>query len=172
MIYKKVVFAAVQLLFCLCMFFASIFFEYVIKLTPCALCLVQRFLIIFLIILALLTFLQLRRDKSAIILRSFSLFVCFLGIAVSLRHVWLQDNASLIAASSCLPDITFMLRVMPLPEVITKLFTHGGSECSKIKWSFLGLTMPAWVAYMYFIYAFSLVYSLVCERKVSPESKA
>ena len=164
-------FARIQLLFCICMFSASIFFEYVVKLTPCALCLVQRFIIIILTVFALFTLIQLRREKSVVLLRANSLFFCLLGVAVSFRHIWLQDNAALLENDSCLPNISFMLRVMPLPDVLEKLFTHGGSECSKIKWSFLGLTMPAWVAYMYFIYAFSLVYSFVCERNSSPESK-
>jgi disulfide bond formation protein DsbB len=37
-----------------------------------------------------------------------------------------------------------MLDVFPLLTVVRKVLT-GGGECAKIDWSFLGLSMPAWV---------------------------
>ncbi len=37
-----------------------------------------------------------------------------------------------------------MMDVFPLTEVILKVFRAGG-ECAKVDWSFLGLSMPAWV---------------------------
>jgi disulfide bond formation protein DsbB len=37
-----------------------------------------------------------------------------------------------------------MLEVLPVSEVLTKVLT-GAGECGRIDWSFLGLTMPAWV---------------------------
>jgi disulfide bond formation protein DsbB len=37
-----------------------------------------------------------------------------------------------------------MMDVFPLTDVILKVFRAGG-ECATIDWSFLGLSMPAWV---------------------------
>ncbi len=64
-------------------------------------------------------------------------------IATSGRHVWiqLQPEGSIPA---CGADLAFMLDLFPLTEVILKVFKAGG-ECGKIDWSFLGLSMPAWV---------------------------
>ena len=45
---------------------------------------------------------------------------------------------------ACGADLDFMLDIFPLTEVILKVFQAGG-ECAKVDWSFLGLSMPAWV---------------------------
>ena len=34
---------------------------------------------------------------------------------------------------------------MPVTEVVTKVLT-GSGECGKVDWTFLGLSMPWWVA--------------------------
>ena len=149
-------FAWLQLFFLFFMLSPSFFFEYIVKLTPCALCLVQRCFILLLILLAFVSLWYLSRGAKVGGLRICSFIVCVLGLLVSWRHLWLQQNAALVANSACLPDISFMLKMMPLPQVIMQLFSHGGSECSKIKWAFLGLTMPAWVAVSYVSYMLSL----------------
>jgi disulfide bond formation protein DsbB len=45
---------------------------------------------------------------------------------------------------ACGADLAFMMDVFPLTEVILKVFKAGG-ECATVDWSFLGLSMPAWV---------------------------
>ena len=36
------------------------------------------------------------------------------------------------------------METLPLAEVLRQVFT-GSGECATIDWSFLGLSMPAWV---------------------------
>jgi len=45
---------------------------------------------------------------------------------------------------ACGADLAFMMDLFPLTEVILKVFKAGG-ECARVDWSFLGLSMPAWV---------------------------
>ena len=45
---------------------------------------------------------------------------------------------------ACGADLAFMMDLFPLTDVILKVFKAGG-ECAKVDWSFLGLSMPAWV---------------------------
>ena len=37
-----------------------------------------------------------------------------------------------------------MLEILPLAEVIKRVFTASG-ECAEVVWTFLGLSMPTWV---------------------------
>ena len=62
---------------------------------------------------------------------------------VATRHVYIQ---SLPAGSvpSCGATLDYMLEVFPLLTVVRKVLT-GGGECARIDWTFLGLSMPAWV---------------------------
>jgi disulfide bond formation protein DsbB len=48
------------------------------------------------------------------------------------------------SVAPCGADLDFMLDIFPLTEVILKVFKAGG-ECAKVDWTFLGLSMPAWV---------------------------
>ena len=64
-------------------------------------------------------------------------------IATAGRHVWIQMQPA-GSVPACGADLAFMVDVFPLTEVILKVFEAGG-ECAKVDWSFLGLSMPAWV---------------------------
>jgi disulfide bond formation protein DsbB len=46
--------------------------------------------------------------------------------------------------ADCGASLDYMLEVLPLAEVMAKVFT-GSGECGTIDWRFLGLSMPAWV---------------------------
>ncbi|WP_066098523.1 disulfide bond formation protein B [Xanthomonas massiliensis] len=64
------------------------------------------------------------------------------GAALAIRHVWLQ----LLPAAevpACGPDLAYMLREMPMADMMRQVFT-GSGECAVIDWTFLGLSMPAW----------------------------
>jgi len=45
---------------------------------------------------------------------------------------------------ACGASLNYMLEVFPLTDVIRKVLT-GSGECAVVSWSFLGLSMPAWV---------------------------
>ncbi len=64
-------------------------------------------------------------------------------IATAGRHVWVQMQPP-GSVPACGADLDFMLELFPLTEVILKVFKAGG-ECAKVDWTFLGLSMPAWV---------------------------
>ena len=70
------------------------------------------------------------------------LAACF-PASVAGRHVYIQ---SLPARSvpSCGATLDYMLEVFPVFTVVRKVLT-GGGECARIDWTFLGLSMPAWV---------------------------
>ena len=64
-------------------------------------------------------------------------------VATAGRHVWIQLQPA-GSVPACGADLAFMLDLFPLTEVILKVFKAGG-ECAAVDWSFLGLSMPAWV---------------------------
>ena len=157
MITDRLSWAYIQGLFLAAMMAASYFFEYVVKLTPCALCIVQRVVIACLILVTVGTIWRAKRGGSVRRWQIMALCLSVLGLLVAWRHIWLQQHADMLVNASCLPDIRFMLKMMPLPEVFMQLFSHGGAECSKVKWQLWGLTMPGWVAVSYVLYGLQIV---------------
>ena len=65
------------------------------------------------------------------------------GASVAGRHVWLQQLPP-DQVPACGPDLDYMLEALPLAEVVKRVFTAAG-ECAEVAWTFLGLSMPAWV---------------------------
>lgn len=63
--------------------------------------------------------------------------------AVAIRHVYVQALPP-GTVPACGATLDFMMETFPLLEVVRQVLT-GGGECAKIDWSFLGLSMPAWV---------------------------
>ncbi len=122
---------------------AALYSQYVLDLRPCHLCIFQRVTVAAMGLAFLAAALH-----SAGRLRG-AIYAALIGIAglatlgTSGRHVWLQMQPP-GSIPSCGADLDFMLEVFPLSEVILKVFKAGG-ECAKVDFTFLGLSLPAWV---------------------------
>jgi disulfide bond formation protein DsbB len=117
--------------------------QYGLGLVPCHLCIFQR-VTVAAMGAAFLFAALLSRPGGRGILGAVLIGVSGLAtIATAGRHVWIQMQPE-GSVPACGADLAFMLDVFPLTEVILKVFKAGG-ECAKVDWSFLGLSMPAWV---------------------------
>jgi disulfide bond formation protein DsbB len=66
------------------------------------------------------------------------------GLGISSWHVHIQ-NLPADKVPACGPGLDYMWDAFPLADVLKMVFT-GSGECHAINWSFLGLSMPFWVA--------------------------
>jgi len=117
--------------------------QYGLGLVPCHLCVFQRVTVAALgaafVLAALVSRPGLRGILCAIPIGLAGLAT----LATAGRHVWIQMQPE-GSVPACGADLDFMLDVLPLADVILEVFRAGG-ECAKVDWSFLGLSMPAWV---------------------------
>ena len=117
--------------------------QYGLGLVPCHLCIFQRVTVAALGIVFVLAAFISRPGMRGILFAVLVGLAGFATIATAGRHVWIQMQPE-GSVPACGADLAFMLDLFPLTEVILKVFKAGG-ECAKIDWSFLGLSMPAWV---------------------------
>lgn len=117
--------------------------QHVLALTPCPLCIFQRVAVIAVGVLFLLAALHNPGVLGARIYGTSILIVAAAGVGIAGRHVWIQAQPPGTVAA-CGADLDFLMDIMPLTEVITKVLT-GSGECGKVDWQFLGLSMPWWV---------------------------
>ncbi len=117
--------------------------QYGLGLVPCHLCIFQRVTVAALGIVFVLAAFTSRPGMRGILFAVLVGLAGFATIATAGRHVWIQMQPE-GSVPACGADLAFMLDLFPLTEVILKVFKAGG-ECAKIDWSFLGLSMPAWV---------------------------
>jgi disulfide bond formation protein DsbB len=117
--------------------------QYGMSLVPCHLCIFQRVAMAALGVAFVFAALVSRPGVRGIVA---ALLIGLMGaatIATAGRHVWIQMQPE-GSVPACGADLAFMLDLFPLTDVILKVFKAGG-ECAKVDWTFLGLSMPAWV---------------------------
>jgi disulfide bond formation protein DsbB len=117
--------------------------QYGLDLVPCHLCIFQRFTLAALGLAFLVAALVSRPGRRGAVSAALIAIAGLATIATAGRHVWIQMQPA-GSVPACGADLAFMMDVFPLTDVILKVFRAGG-ECAKVDWSFLGLSMPAWV---------------------------
>lgn len=122
---------------------AYFYFERVLGLEPCPLCMFQRVGVGLLGVVFLLAALQNPRGVGARIYATLLALVALATIGVSSRHIYVQ-HAPPGSVPSCGAPLDAMLHMFPLTKVIVKVL-RGGGECTHIDWSFVGLSMPEWL---------------------------
>lgn len=144
----------------------ALYFEHVMNLEPCPLCMVQRVLVIIAGVVFLAAALHGSRGWGTRVYGALTILVGGAGIAVAGRHVWLQHLPE-DQVPECGPGLEFMLEAFPLSETIKKVF-QGSGECAEVVWRFLGLSIPEWTLIVFCAMAAFGLY-LVFTRKQAVE---
>jgi protein dithiol:quinone oxidoreductase len=121
----------------------ALYAQYQLVREPCPLCILQRFAIIGLGILFLISGLHNSSGAVRYVYAALMAIAMVLGSMVAGRHVWLQMIPE-DQVPACGPGLDYMWENFPLADVINMVF-KGSGECATIDWQFLGLSMPAWV---------------------------
>lgn len=139
---------------CVAMLAFGLYLQHVVGLEPCPMCIVQRYA---LVLVALVAGIAAALRSRAAHLAGAGLMVLFSGFGafVAARQSWLQWNPPEIA--SCGRDFYGMIETFPLKRAIPMIF-RGSGDCTKIDWTFLGLSIANW-SFLWF--AFFAVVGLV-----------
>ena len=121
----------------------ALFLQYVQGLEPCPLCIFQRVAVIALGLVFLAAGLHAPAGATARVYAALGVLAAGGGVVVAGRHAYLQQLPA-DEVPACGPGLDYMLDVFPLTEALTLVF-QGSGECANVDWSFLGLSMPAWV---------------------------
>jgi disulfide bond formation protein DsbB len=121
----------------------ALYSQYGLGLAPCHLCIFQRVEVAALGLVFLGAASHDPRDGMARLYAVLIALVAAVTAVTAGRHVWIQMQPP-GSVPGCGADLAFMLDVMPLMQVIIKVFKAGG-ECAKVDWTSLGLSMPGWV---------------------------
>lgn len=120
---------------------AALYFQHVMGLEPCPLCIFQR---ISVMVLGLIFFVGLLHGPSGMLRRTYGALLTaasLAGIGLAIRHLWLQYGPH--EELGCGPGLEYMLDTMPLQEVIQDVL-KGTGDCGEIVWSMFGISIPGW----------------------------
>jgi disulfide bond formation protein DsbB len=125
---------------------ASFYFQYVLGLHPCPLCIMQRICLFMLLGVMGLSF---RSKRKAHFICFAQVFFASAGLFFSLRQLWLQSLPA-TNVPACMPGLDILIRYFPLKTVARTLF-WGAGDCAEVTWSLWGISMPGWGA-LYFLF--------------------
>ncbi len=125
---------------CVAMLAFGLYLQHGVGLEPCPMCIVQRYALVAVAVLAGLAALMRRRGAlygGVLAMGTFAVF----GAFVAARQSWLQWNPPEVL--SCGRDFFGMIEAFPLRRAIPMIF-RGSGDCSAVDWTFLGLTIANW----------------------------
>lgn len=134
----------------------ALFFQYVMDLAPCIMCVYQRLAIMAIISAGLIGFVANKSIIARMIAYALWGTGAIWGLLIAIEHVDMQTNAnSLFYSCEFIPNFPAWA---PLHEWLPFLFEATG-DCGEISWQFLGYSMPQWMIVVYAGY--SVTFALV-----------
>ena len=125
---------------CVAMLAFGLYLQHVVGLEPCPMCIVQRYALVLVAVVAGVT--AIAKSRGLLIAGS-GLMVLLSGFGgfVAARQSFLQWYPPEIA--SCGRDFYGMIETFPLKRAIPMIF-KGSGDCTKIDWTFLGGSIANW----------------------------
>jgi len=118
----------------------GLYLQHGVGLEPCPMCIVQRYALVLVALLAGLTAWGRRRGvhvTGSVLM----ILVAGFGAFVAARQSWLQWYPPEVV--SCGRDFYGMIETFPLQRAIPMIF-KGGGDCVAIDWTFLGGSIANW----------------------------
>ena len=128
------------LLVCVGLLSFGMYLQHVVGLVPCPMCIVQRYVMVLMGLVALLGT-ALPGRKTALIAGSWLVLLAGSGAYVAARQSWLQWYPPEFA--SCGRDFYGMIETFPLQRAIPMIF-KGSGDCTQVDWTFLGGSIANW----------------------------
>src|SRR5512141_2182527 len=125
---------------CLGLLAFGMYLQHVVGLEPCPMCIVQRYAMLLVGLIAGLT--ALSRNRGVLLGGStLVLLTAGFGAFTAARQSWLQWYPPEV--SSCGRDFYGMIETFPLQRAIPMIF-KGSGDCTKVDWTFLGGSLANW----------------------------
>ncbi len=148
---------------CVAMLAFGLYLQHVVGLDPCPMCIVQRYALILVAASAVLAWATSLKGLQMAV-AGVGLLSAGFGAFVAARQSWLQWYPPEIA--TCGRDFYGMIETFPLKRAIPMIF-KGSGDCTKIDWTFLGLSIANWSFVCFVGFAVVLLILLVRRFKVA-----
>lgn len=125
---------------CVAMLAFGLYLQHVVGLEPCPMCIVQRYALVLVALVAGVT--AIAKSRGLLMAGSgVMVLLAGFGAFVAARQSFLQWYPPEIA--SCGRDFYGMIETFPLKRAIPMIF-KGSGDCTKIDWTFLGGSIANW----------------------------
>ncbi len=155
---------------CLGLLGFGLYLQHVVGLEPCPMCIVQRYAMTGIGLVALLAVFW-HAALVGYVLTALGTLLALGGAFVAARQSWLQWYPPQI--QSCGRDFYGMVESFPLQRAIPMIF-RGSGDCTKVDWTFLGGSIANWsfvafVAMAVWILAFAVLHHARGRAETEPQ---
>jgi len=134
---------------CMGMLAFGLYLQHVVGLNPCPMCIVQRYALIGVMVIALVGS-RLRKPGAMAVFGVLLALKAGFGAFVAARQSWLQWYPPEIV--TCGRDFYGMVENFPINRAIPMIF-KGSGDCTKIDWTFLGGSIANWSFVAFVVFA-------------------
>ena len=127
---------------------SALFFQYVLNLEPCIMCIYQRVAIWSIFFAGIITAVAPKLLIFRLVGYGLWGVGAIWGLIIAIEHVDMQQASSLFFTCEFIPNFPSWA---PLHEWMPALFAATG-DCGEISWQFLGYSMPQWMVVIYGAY--------------------
>lgn len=125
---------------CVALLAFGLYLQHVVGLEPCPMCIVQRYTLILIAVVAALAA-AFKSPRALGGMAVLMLLLALFGAFVAARQSWLQWYPPEIV--TCGRDFYGMIENFPLQRAVPMIF-RGSGDCSKVDWTFLGGSIANW----------------------------
>jgi len=128
------------------------YLQIVHEVEPCPLCIIQRILIAFLMLVFLIGAVFRNAPKRFTFIHSLVVILfSVLGLVAAGRQVWLQ-SVVVDEVPVCGPGLDFLFDKMSFTDALAAILTGPGS-CSEVEWTLFHLSIPMWTLLFFTLFA-------------------
>jgi disulfide bond formation protein DsbB len=129
---------------CLGMLAFAYYTQVFLNLEPCPLCMFQRIGVLAMAVVFLTAGIHNPRSRGgAWAYATLLALAALVTVGIAARHVYIQSQPP-GSIPACGAPLDVLVKMFHPWQVVVKVL-HAGGECAVINWTFLGLSMPAWV---------------------------
>jgi len=142
--------AAFAFIFVLCvgLIAFALYLQHARDLEPCPMCILQRYAFIAIALAALAAAIHDPRGTALKVYGGFLILFGVIGAGIAIRHSWVQHFPPQDAG--CGLELEFLME-LPLTAMLPAIF-RGNADCSKVDWTFVGLSIPEWALVWFFVF--------------------
>jgi len=118
----------------------GLYLQHVVGLNPCPMCIVQRYALLGVVVLAAVGS-RLNRPMPVAVSAALLIGMAGFGGFTAARQSWLQWYPPEVV--TCGRDLYGMIENFPLQRVVPMIF-KGRGDCTKVDWTFLGGSLANW----------------------------
>ncbi len=144
-------------LFCFGVVLFGFYLEQRLSLEPCILCELQRGIFILLGVISLIAMF-----KHYWVYKVLGIIFSTVGALLALRQITLQALPP-STIETCLPSLGALIKLMPLTQAFNLILESAG-HCSKITWSFAGLSLAHWSLFGFLLVGVLMVVQILIRR--------